>query len=274
MRFLGDNLLLLVAGGNDEDNLRILLQEGSCSVNALTGVEHALHHAVIRGCISTTRILLEAGAAAEARGKSWPIIAYAAECLYKSYCWDEMMDLFLEYDADINAQGGRQGYTALHETAFMSWKGIHAVEYLVSKGANLNILSEKGDTPLDLVEQHMAYGDELGKEGAAKIIQILRTAGGKRASEVLQPAERKAIQARWNLKYPMNPIVSSPQTQTHFNTVSETPCVTGTPYVAELPRQWDSEWRPHQFNARNALSLDDFSAWYRNLRGVSQASPQ
>lgn len=237
--FCGENLLMLLAGGNDEDNLRLLLQEGSCSVNALTGLEHALRYAVQRGCTSTTRILLEAGAAAEGGGNSWPIIIYAAQWLYKSYNWDEMMDLLLEYDADINAQGP-QGHTALHYTASRFWMGTHAVEYLVSKGANLNLLSENGDTPLDLAEKDTAFGDKLFQEGAVKIIQILRTAGAKRASEVLQPAELKAIQARYNLKHPMDPIFSSPQTQI------PSPSVGVTPYNAEIPRQWDDERRPEK----------------------------
>ncbi len=189
--FCGDKLLMLVAGWNDEDTLRILLQKESCSVNALANMGSALHWATRNGCTSIARILLEAGADVEARGSSsLSVIPEATPYLVTGGSWEEMMELLLEYKADINGQTFL-GYTALHIVARCS---THAVEYLVSKGADLNLPDYYGNTPLDLVEKHSSG------EVEAKIIRILREAGGKTGKEmVLLPgvlAAWKAMEAR------------------------------------------------------------------------------
>ena len=202
----GDRLLMLVAGWNDEDILRTLLQKGSCSVNALSNFPTtpgtALHLATKNGCTSIARILLEAGADVEAHGRYCSsVIAEATPFLIHHACWHEMMDLLLEYKANINAQSMESGYTPLHSVARTSFMGTHVVvEYLVSKGAGLNLPDAQGNTPLDLAEgqspKHYAYN----KEVAAKIIQILREAGGKTAREMIESpgglAAWEALEAR------------------------------------------------------------------------------
>ena len=195
--FCGNKLLMLVAEWNDKDTLRTLLQKKSCSVNALANMGSALHWATRNCCTSIARMLLEAGADVEARGgSSLSVIAEAAPYLITSGSWEEMMDLLLEYKADINGQAFL-GYTALHIMASGSECSTSAVEYLVSKGADLNLPDVYGETPLDLVE---AQSSEKIKKVGAKIIQILRGAGGKTGREMVQlpgvPAAWKAIEAR------------------------------------------------------------------------------
>ena len=194
------NLLLLVVGWDEEETLRILLQKESCSVNALTDSGSALHCAGRTGHTSIARIFLEARAEVEARRKDcWSVISEAVPCLPGDVFLKEMMDLLLEYKADINAPS-RKGDTVLHIAAALSQDSTLAVEYLVLKGANVNLLNRQGKTPLDLAKNHAereAPADpeprmpiefqnfkKCQKEVAVKIVQILREAGGRTATEL------------------------------------------------------------------------------------------
>ena len=199
--FYGEKLITLVVGWADEDILRTLLQKESCSVNVLTYTGSALHLATRKGWTSIARMLLEAGADVEARGESClSVIAEATSYLVYYPCWDEIMDLLLEYKADINGQSGQGGKTALHFVASNSRVGTHAVEYLVSKGAELNLPDLTGNTPLDLAEGQNASDWGYNKEVAVKTIQSLREAGGKTAREMIELpgglAAWEAIKAR------------------------------------------------------------------------------
>ena len=194
---VGERLLVLVAGHKDEDSLRTLLQKESCSVNAITKYGSALHRATTRGHTSTARILLEAGADVNARDHyCQSVITAAIPHLTRSESWGEMMDLLLEFKADINAQT-QTGTSALHITAGCSHYGTYEVEYLVSKGANVNLLDGQGRTPLDLAEGQRTSGFGDDEEVVAKIIQILREAGGKTARELIQlPGSLAAWEAK------------------------------------------------------------------------------
>ena len=180
----GDLLLSLV----DEDTLRILLQKENCSANATDRRGSALHEAVGHDDPSRARILLEAGADVGSRNEyGRPIIEWVMWTHLYDASWREMMDLLLEYKADINAHDP-EGRTALHVAVECPNCG-YAVEYLVSKGANLNLPNRLGETPLDILEEGAAtnYGDEYGSGFDYDIdIQIFRKAGGKTAKEISQ----------------------------------------------------------------------------------------
>ena len=185
----GENLLMLLAERDEEDNLRTLLQTKSCSVNTVNDQGSALQRAVRRGYTSNTRLLLEAGAEVEVRDNYGRSIVFQAITLL-SEPWREMADLLLEYKADINTHGWH-GDTALHAASGPSLD-ISTVEYLVSKGANLNLPNGLGKTPLDMAESvvHAGWRDSDSKddaETAAQIVSILRKAGGKTAEEMRQP---------------------------------------------------------------------------------------
>ena len=193
----GRNLLMLLADRNDEENLRTLLEMKSCSVNTTTDSESALQRAVGWGYTSITRLLLEAGANVKPRGHyGWSIISPAMRANVLE-SWREMMDLLLEYKADINAHGWH-GTTALHSAATFHLHSTYIVQYLVSKNANVNLPNEQGETPLDLAKS--AAEERINPEGggttivkdnverATQIIPILQKAGGKTAKEMLQPS--------------------------------------------------------------------------------------
>ena len=194
-----ETLLMLVAEWNDEDILRTVLQQG-CPVNAISYQESALHRVVNRGYTSSIRILLEAGADVDSCGKyGQSIISQAIIGEASGETLGKMIDLLLEYKADINAHGWH-GNTPLHYAAATPILDTYAVEYLISKGANPNLPNEKWTTPLDLAKDVIAFGEivvwvgegpspsEVHAERATRIIPILQKAGGKTAKEMLQPS--------------------------------------------------------------------------------------
>ena len=200
----GDNLLKVLAGKlsacqDDEDNLRALLETKSCSVNTIGEQNSALHRAVQRGKTSITRLLLEAGADVKPRDYFGQSIMTQVMQDMVPRTWRErreMMDLLLEYKADINAHGGL-GCTSLH-LAIHDPLSTYFTEYLVSKGANLNLPNDRGETPLDIAkdaakasvysgeEEENSSNDSV--ERATQMVRILQKAGGKTAKEMLQPS--------------------------------------------------------------------------------------
>ena len=194
----GENLLMILADQDDEDNLRTLLQTKSCSVNIFGDLGSALERAVGRGNISITRLLLEAGADVESRGYYGLPIMIVAKYSVVHESRHEMMDLLLEYKADINAHG-EYGNTALHCAASGSFPSAYTVEYLVSKGASPNLPNERGETPLNMaksIEEPQTVYTGTARQSklrgtydqAIRVIAILHKAGGKTAEEMLQPS--------------------------------------------------------------------------------------
>ena len=182
----GENLLLLV----DEVTLRTLLQKENCSVNVTNDDGSALHAAVTDWEPSRVRILLESGADVRGRNKyGEPVIVKVMSSRSFGESEREMMDLLLEYKADINAHTPN-GSTALHLAVRTPAFG-YKVEYLVSKGANLNLPDALGKTALDIVEDSAA-GKHTRRSDSdydhEMVIQILREAGGKTAKEMSQPS--------------------------------------------------------------------------------------
>jgi hypothetical protein len=55
-----------------------------------------------------------------------------------------------QMDADVNAISQDCGWTALHGAAYIGADDI--IEYLVAKGAKLNVKDEMGQTPLTIAE--------------------------------------------------------------------------------------------------------------------------
>ena len=135
-----ETLLMLVAEWRDEGILRTVLRQG-CPVNAISYQESALHRAVRRGCTSSTRILLEAGAEVDGYGnRGQSIISQAIIGGVSGESLGKMIDLLLEYKADINAHGS-YSHTPLHYAADTPILDLdtYAVEYLILKSANPNL---------------------------------------------------------------------------------------------------------------------------------------
>ena len=217
----GESLLMLLAERDDEDSLRTLLQTKRCSVNAVNDQGSALQWAVRRGRTSNARLLLETGAELEARYNNGRSIIFQAFMLVCAP-WREMVDLLLEYKADINTHGWH-GDTVLHAASGIL-RDIPATKYLVSKGANPNLPNGPGKTPLDLAESLVEKGRSDPKR-AAQIVSILREAGGKTAEEMRQPCtseldpcfspqwlDRLKDIAEWHAIYdPSTPLIEIPE---------------------------------------------------------------
>ena len=182
----GEHLLSLV----DEDNIRTLVHKENCSVNASSKKGSALHAAVWNSELSRVQTLLEAGADVGGLDNyGWPVITKAIDAGIVKESWGEMMDLLLQCKADINAHTV-DGFTAIHFAARGPFFGS-ALEYLVSKGANPNLPTGLGKTPLDIAEESAAessryYTGRFKRCDYEKVIQILRKAGGKTAKEMTQ----------------------------------------------------------------------------------------
>ncbi|MDH5682151.1 MAG: ankyrin repeat domain-containing protein [Spirochaetota bacterium] len=61
----------------------------------------------------------------------------------------EIVEYLIKKGADINAQDN-EGYSALHITVFK--RNIAIIKLLTNEGADVNIISKRGSTPLDLAE--------------------------------------------------------------------------------------------------------------------------
>ncbi|MBI5817915.1 MAG: ankyrin repeat domain-containing protein [Verrucomicrobia bacterium] len=86
----------------------------------------------------------------------------------------EAVEKLLANKADVNAKTNR-GKTALHFAADCGSKSV--VETLLANHADMNSRDERGRTPLDLAK-------ESDREEADKIVDILRTHGGKSGKEL------------------------------------------------------------------------------------------
>jgi len=64
-----------------------------------------------------------------------------------------MVKMLVEKGADINNQNTAQGYTPLHIAASRE-KGADIVEYLISKGAKVNVKAMDKNTPLDIAKKY------------------------------------------------------------------------------------------------------------------------
>ena len=79
----------------------------------------------------------------------------------------EYMEILLDHGANINIKSLENGGTPLHTVA--NWEFIDALRYLIKRGANLEILDNRGFTPLSLA----AYANRLQN------VQALVEAGAK-----------------------------------------------------------------------------------------------
>ena len=84
----------------------------------------------------------------------------------------------VELGGDVNAANSK-GQTALHAAAFMGYSSV--IEYLASKGANLNAKDKYGETPLTI-----ALGDPEG-------LVYRQLGGGRYDYSFRQPKEQKKI---------------------------------------------------------------------------------
>lgn len=124
-----------------------------------------LHLAVLHNKIEIVRYFLEKGAnvnKAENTGYTSLHLAVARLNL-------DMVKLLVEKGANINDQNTAQGYSPLHIAA-ADQRGAAIVEYLIAKGANINVKAMDKTTPLDIAKKYKVE----------KNIQILKEAAKKK----------------------------------------------------------------------------------------------
>ena len=155
--------LMKAVKDNDVALVSELIEQG-VNVNELDANQDApLIIAAYKGYIEIVKSLLEAGADVSVvdpgmKATALHAAAYAGNA--------EAAKLLIEYEIDIDKQGPYNGYTALHDAVWQN--NIETAKVLIEAGANPNIKSNTGETPLEfaksrnhreivaLIEQKMA----------------------------------------------------------------------------------------------------------------------
>ena len=104
------------------------------------------------GHTEIVRALLEAGADVAAVDPGMQATAlHAASYAGRS----EAARVLIEYHIDIDKQGPRNGYTALHDAIWQN--NIETAKVLIDAGANLQLASHEGETPLAFATSHRRH---------------------------------------------------------------------------------------------------------------------
>jgi ankyrin repeat protein len=84
--------------------------------------------------------------------------------------------MLIDLGADPNA-ANKVGMTPLHGAAYTGANSI--VQYLVSKGASLNVIDQYGQTPLSIAEGDPNYlSDDFERRSNPKTAELIRKLGG------------------------------------------------------------------------------------------------
>jgi ankyrin repeat protein len=129
---------------NDVARVRALIRQG-IDVNELdANGDPPLIQAAYRGHTEIVRLLLEAGADVsvvdpEMKATALHAAAYAGRT--------EAARLLIAHRIDIDKQGPYNGYTALHDAIWQN--NIDTAKVIIEAGANLNLKTQEGQTPLE-----------------------------------------------------------------------------------------------------------------------------
>jgi hypothetical protein len=89
----------------------------------------------------------------------------------------EAVKMLVEVGADVNAATKTLGYTALNGAAYNGSNDI--IQYLVEKGANLNVKDKMGQTPLSIAEgDPNLLSDDFERRAHPKTAELIRKLGG------------------------------------------------------------------------------------------------
>jgi len=100
------------------------------------------------------------------------------------------LELMLQHGADVNTRSGRLMQSALHGAAFWGYNDV--VEYLLKKGADINLADNRGFTAVDYA-MGRAGGNSRGGQRIdvhKDTADLLTAKGGKAGTPVPQPGAR------------------------------------------------------------------------------------
>ena len=100
------------------------------------------------------------------------------------------LDLLLAHGGELNGRAGRFQQAPLHGAAFWGWNKV--VEYLLSKGADINLADSRGYTAVDYA-MGRAGGNSRGGQRIdvhKDTADLLIAKGGNAGTPIPQPAGR------------------------------------------------------------------------------------
>lgn len=136
--------LMKAVKANDAAALKRLIADGVNVSELDSNGDPPLVMAAYKGHTEIVKLLLEAGADVKAvdpgmRATALHAAAYAGRT--------PAAKLLIEYGIEIDKQGPKNGYTALHDAIWQN--NIETAKVLIAAGANLNLKSHDGETPLE-----------------------------------------------------------------------------------------------------------------------------
>lgn len=140
----GESALYMATLRGFIDICKYLVKNGA---NVNIGKNHIVPIFAAAGNLSILKLLVEHGADLKHYDKMLygSILHAVINKRVKGYL--EIMDYLISKGADVNAKN-RNGRTPLHVSAFL--ERLETCEYLLKKGANINAIDDKGMTPLHL----------------------------------------------------------------------------------------------------------------------------
>jgi uncharacterized protein len=143
----------------------------------LTGAT-PLFFAASLGNVETARALVRAGAdpftATDKGTAPLQVASWGGSPYFRDWTEDEKKNLFemtkllVELGADVNS-AGEHGWTALHGAAY---KGVDAVvQFLVDRGARMDVFDEYGQTPLSIANAVITVGSKDAYYQSARVVR-------------------------------------------------------------------------------------------------------
>jgi ankyrin repeat protein len=179
-----DENLMNAANKGDVEAAKMALDEGAdVNVNARSGRSTPLSMAAWNGHSKIAELLIAKGADVNAKRLRHgpPIWNAIMGTRKKGKQGIKIMRMLIDAGADVNGQHA-SGDTALHEAAF---NGLYEVaELLIANGANVNLIGQERETPLDDTEP-TKWNNTEEKAEKKRIADLLRKHGGKTGAELL-----------------------------------------------------------------------------------------
>lgn len=144
---------------NEKRTLRKRQTKSTIAIKKNAKGETQLHQACINGNINLVRRLIEQGHAINVRDNAGWLPLHEA-C---NYGHKEIVELLLDRNAAINDKGGERcdGTTPLHDACGNG--NLEIIELLIERGANVTLLMDSGETPLDVLKKWRTIAGNLSK---------------------------------------------------------------------------------------------------------------